>query len=184
MKKNLVAKILVALLATTATFGLVGCNVTTTETYTETHTDADGNTTTTTTTTVTDENGTTTETTTSDEPVEDDEEVEFISASLSIENETNFDFVELYFTAGDDEDWGEDILGEDSPLAVGESITFYDAVTYVPESGFYCDLRAVDVDGNSVDFEGLDISFAEDVENIHILIVYDEADGSYSVSAN
>ena len=64
MKKNLVAKILVALVATTAVFGLVGCGVTTTETYTESYTDENGETITTTTTTVTDENGeTTTETT-------------------------------------------------------------------------------------------------------------------------
>ena len=197
MKKNLVAKILVALVATTAAFGLVGCGVTTTETYTESYTDENGETTTTTTTTVTDENGeTTTETTTettSDEVVEDDvdesvdevtdEDAEYIVASLSIENETNFDFVEMYFTTEDTTDWGEDTLGDDAPLAVGEVITFNDAVTYVPESGLYCDLCAVDADGSSIEFTGLDISFPEDVENIYILIEYDAETDTYTVTA-
>lgn len=186
MKKNLVTKILVALLAATTTFGLVGCNVTTTQTYTESHTDADGNTVTTTTTTTTDENGTTTETTTSDEPLEDeevDEEVEYINASLTIENESNFDFAELYFTAEADDDWGEDILGDDAPLAVGEKITFDDAITYAPGVGFNCDLRAVDADGNSLDFNGLDVSQPEDAESIYLLIEYDEEADSYSITA-
>ena len=174
MKKRIV----VALVAAVAVVSLMGCNVTTTKTYTETTTDADGNTTTTTTTTT---NGETTTETTEGEPEEEVEEVESTVATIAFENETDFDFAELYFASGASDNWGENILGDDAPLEVGEVITYKDSFTYSADNTVW-DIKAVDEEGNNVEFPGADMKAASDAENIHILFEYDEENQSYSAS--
>ena len=171
-------KILSTMLAMVAVASLVGCNVTTTSTYTETTTDANGNTTTTTTTTTNGE--TTTETTESGpEEAEEAEEVELLVASLAFENQTDFDFAELYFSLDDSDDWGEELLGSDAPLAVGEVITFTDALTYSPDGSVW-KIKVVDAEGNSVEFDGADVTVTSDPEEVYILFTYDEENQAYS----
>ena len=168
-------KILSTMLAMVAVASLVGCNVTTTSTYTETTTDADGNTTTTTTTT---KNGETTTETTESGP-EEAEEAELLVASLAFENQTDFDFAELYFSLDGSDGWGDELLGSDAPLAVGEIITFPEALTY-SASGSVWDIKAVDAEGNSVEFDGADVTVTSDPEEVYILFTYDEENQAYS----
>ena len=176
-------KIVLTMVAMVAAVSLMGCNVTTTSTYTETTTDADGNTTTTTTTTTNGE--TTTETTESgpEEEVEEvaEEEAELTVATITFENETDFDFAELYFALSASDNWGDEILGEDAPLAVGEYITYPDALTYSEENSVW-DIKAVDADGNNVEFNGADMLASSDPTNIYITIEYDSETQSYSAS--
>lgn len=168
MKKKIVLTIATAV----AAIALVGCGVTTTTTYTETTTDANGNTISTTTTTT---NGqTTTETTQSSSS-----EPEMIVATIAFENETNFDFAALYFSPSEDDNWGEDILGDLAPLAVGEKVTYENAITFPADDGVW-DIRAKDADGNTVDFEGVDMLTAADPTNVYITFEYDDATQSYT----
>lgn len=168
-------RVLSTMLAMVAVVSLVGCNVTTTSTYTETTTDADGNTTTTTTTTT---NGETTTETTESGP-EEAEEDDLLVATLAFENQTDFDFAELYFSLADSDSWGEELLGSDAPLAVGEVITFPEALTY-SAGGSVWDIKAVDAEGNSVEFNGADMAVASNPEDICILFTYDEENQAYS----
>ena len=174
--KRVAALILVAV----AAFSVMGCSVEKTVTKTETHTDADGNTTTTTTTKTTDNNGTTTTETT--ETTDAAEDSEYIVATIAFENETGVDIYELYFSVGSNDQWGDEILGEDAPLADGEKITCPDALTYSPETGLYWDLLAADSEGASIEFEGLNLSDAADSENITIVLEYDAENEDYTAS--
>ena len=174
--KRVAALILVAV----AAFSVMGCSVEKTVTKTETHTDADGNTTTTTTTKTTDNNGTTTTETT--ETTDAAEDSEYIVATIAFENETGVDIYELYFSVGSNDQWGDEILGEDAPLADGEIITCPDALTYSPETGLYWDLLAADSEGASIEFEGLNLSDAADSENITIVLEYDAENEDYTAS--
>lgn len=174
-------KIVLTMVAAVAAVSLMGCGITTTTTYTETTTDADGNTTTTTTTTT---NGETTTETTQNGPEEvAEEEVaedEPTVATVAFDNETNFDFAELYFSSVKSDEWGGNILG-DEPLAVGEVATFNEAFTYSADNTVW-DIKVVDADGNNVEFEGADMTVADDPTNIYLLFEYNDEDQSYSVS--
>lgn len=173
-------KALVLLMAAIS-ISVMGCSTSKTVTRTESHTDENGNTVTTTTTTVEDSNGTTTttETTNSNEAAEEDE---FIVATIAFENETGVDIAELYFAPGSDDQWGEEILGEYAPLADGEVLTINDALTYSVKDGLYWDLKAADREGNTIEFEGLDMSYAANAEDITIVLEYDENEEDYTAT--
>ena len=171
MKKRIVA----TMIAMVAAVSLMGCGITTTSTYTETTTDADGNTVTTTTTTTNGE--TTTETTESSS----DEEVVKNVATVAFDNETDFDIAELYFSSNSSDDWGDNILANEEPVAVGETITFNEAFTYSSDNTVW-DMKIVDPEGNNVEFNGADMKEATDPENIHITFIVEEAAQSYSAT--
>ena len=174
--KSRMVKALALATATVMMVGLMtGCTVTKTSTSTTTTTDADGNTTTTTTTSSSENGKTTTETTTETTSASDSEST---VASLAISNETGADLYEMYFSLNESDSWGENILDDDDPLLNGYTITYTDALTY-NENGLIWDLKAADQEGNSIEFEGLDLSFAADPENITILLSLED-DGTYS----
>ena len=170
-------KIVLTMVAMVVAVSLMGCNVTTTSTYTETTTDADGNTITTTTTTT---NGETTTETTESSAEEETAEAEPTVATIAFANETDFDFAELYFALAASDNWGEDILGDDAPLAVGEVITFNEFTYSVDDTVW--NMKVVDADGNNVEFNGADMLASSDPTNIYITFVYDEETQSYSAS--
>ena len=170
-------KLLVTLMVAVAAVSLMGCHVTTTKTYTETTTDANGNTTTTTTTTT---NGNTT-TETTETTAEEAAEPEATVATIAFENETDFDFAELYFASANSDNWGEDILGEDAPLAVGEVITYNERFTYSADNTVW-DIKAVDADGSNIEFAGADMLAAADPTNIYLLFTVNEEDQTYTVT--
>ena len=171
MKKRIVA----TMIAMVAAISLMGCGITTTSTYTETTTDADGNTVTTTTTTTNGE--TTTETTESAAPAEEEEIVTTV-ATVAFENQTDFEFAEMYFASGAADNWGENILG-DTPLAIGSVVTYTDALTYSSDNTVW-DMKVVDAEGNNVEFNGADMTVAADPENIYITFIFDEEAQSYT----
>lgn len=159
--------------------GLTGC----TKTKTVSNTDENGNTTTTTTTTTTDGETTTVETTTvtedtdTDENVTSPEENSYITASLKFINLSGVDIYELYIVPDYSDDWGDNIINESSaPLADGESIEWNNAFTY-SEDDLIWDIRAVDGDGEEMDFSGLDVSLAEDKNNIEFTFEYNSENG-------
>jgi len=174
MKKRLLSLMLVSVL----TFALIGC----TKTKIETVTDANGNTTTTTTVEENGQSTTTVETTETDEETVEEvaedvtEEDNTIVATLTIDNTTGVDIAELYFSSSDSEDWGNDICDGDV-LEDGESFVFENAFTYSPEYVLW-DIMAVDGNGDSVEFNGCDMSYASDCENILITLAVDDDEDS------
>lgn len=177
-------KIVATLVAAVVAVSVMGCGVTTTTTYTETTTDADGNTTTTTTTTKDGETTTETTTETAEEVAEEateeaTEEVESTVATIAFDNQTDFDFAELYFSLDGSDGWGDELLGSDAPLAVGEVITLNDALTYSSDGSVW-DIKAVDAEGNSVEFNGADVTVTSNPEEVYILFTYDEENQAYS----
>lgn len=179
MNKNILTKVIPTSLVVAAAFSLMGCTVTKTQTYTETHTDANGNTTTYSSTTVSDENGTVT--TESYSSSEDEAEPEYTVATLHIDNESGWNFTEMYFTTADATEWGPEILGDDAPLADGEVITYPDALQYVDgEDGAYWSLLAVCEDGDQLSYDTIDIREASNPEDITIVIGYDAAADLYT----
>ena len=174
MKKKSLAKILAAFAVATAAFTITGCNfsVKSTSTVTETKTDADGNSVTTT--TVKENGKVTSKTTTENTAVTNDEETsDKILATMAFKNDAHFDIQELYFAASDSESWGEDILVENAPLRDFETLEFNDAFTY-SEEALDWDLLAYDTDGTSFEIKNLDMSLAQDPENITITFGYNE----------
>ena len=175
-KKEMKKRIVLTLVAAVAAISLMGCGITTTKTYTETTTDADGNTTTTTTTTTNGE--TTTETTESAAPAEEEEEVVKTVATIAFDNQTDFDFVEMYFSSGADENWGDNILG-DTPLEVGGVVTFDEGFTYSSNNTVW-DIKVVSAEGASVEFNGADMTASSDPEYIYLTFTGDAESQSYS----
>lgn len=176
-------KLVLVIAAVIFSLAVVGCSVTKTESYT----DADGNTTTTT--TVKDSSGTqtTTETTDANGQVIEEEaepaiEAELIKATLIFVNDCGVDISEMYFgidCAATDE-WGEEVLGDDAPLKDQEQITFENAFTYSDDYPFW-DFLIVDENGDGLSFAGINVTTAENPEEIAIVVTRDD-DGEIVVS--
>ena len=145
-----------------------GCTSTTTTSYT----DADGNTTTTVTDNISGET-TTTESSASDTEATSAEDAGYYVADLTFNNACGVDIYELYISVSSNDDWGDEILGDQAPLADGEYISYDQALTY-DDDNLSWDLLIVDVDGESVEFDGLDVSYASDPEDISIVIESDD----------
>lgn len=174
-KKEMKKRIVLTLVAAVAAISLMGCGITTTSTYTETTTDADGNTTTTTTTTTNGE--TTTETTESAASAEEEEVVKTV-ATIVFDNQTDFDFAEMYFSSNADDNWGDNILG-DTPLEVGGVVTFDEGFTYSSNNTVW-DIKVVSAEGASVEFNGADMTASSDPEYIYLTFTGDAESQSYS----
>lgn len=176
MKKNIVSKLLTAVVAAAAAISIMGCSVTTSETKTVTVTE-NGKTTTTTT---VKKNGKVVSQNKTEEEETTEAEIEHIVATIAFDNEAQFDIEEMYFALGTSDNWGEEILRDDAPLKDGEKITFHEALTY-SEDSLYWELKAVDAEGASVEF-GLDLSNVEDPNNITVLLEYDEKEDEFTAT--
>lgn len=173
MKKRFACIVLAAVMV----LSLMGCTVTKTETRTEVVTDASGKTTTTTT-TITNENGKVTEKTETLE--EDPTEQGPIVATITFVNETGEDIYGLYFTSAKSDSWGGNALGDDI-MEDGDFVRFDNALTYTLDEALW-DLKTVDKDGNTLEFNDLDMTLAADPTNIGILLTSDPEAGTYSVT--
>jgi len=72
---------------------------------------------------------------------------------FTVVNQTGIEIHELYVTPHDSDDWEDDILGEDT-LANGAEV---DIKFSRKEKAKLWDLKVVDADGNSVEWENLDL---------------------------
>lgn len=166
-------KILAFTMVVTMVVGLMGC----TKTKTVSYTDENGNTTTTTTTTDKDGTSTVTENTDADGNITSHEEDGYTTASLKFVNLLGVDIYELYVVPDYSDDWGKNIIGgEDEPLANGKYIAWNDAFTY-SENDLIWDILVVDGNGEEIDFRGIDVSKAEDKNNIEFIFEYSNENG-------
>lgn len=166
-------KIVLMLALCTMVLAIAGCKKTETVSYT----DENGNTTTTTITTDSEGTTTVTENTDADGNITSSEQDGYITAALTFENISGVDIYELYIVPDYADNWGENILSEDDiPLADGEGITWNNAITY-SEDDLVWDIRSVDANGEEMNFDGLDVSLAEDKNNIVITLEYSDEFG-------
>ena len=78
-------------------------------------------------------------------------------ATLVIENRAQASFTKIYFNTADQETWGDEVLGKDSPLENGEYVTYKNALKYSNKSTIW-DLKIVDENGRESEFDDLDLS--------------------------
>ena len=65
---------------------------------------------------------------------------------VTFKNDTGYDILYLFFSPGDSDLWGADILGTTRTLDDGEIISFY---IYYPDAANEFDFLAIDVDGDA-----------------------------------
>ena len=65
---------------------------------------------------------------------------------ITFENETGYDIYYLFFSPGDSDYWGADILGTTRTLDDGEAVGFY---IYYPDAANDFDFLAIDEDGDA-----------------------------------
>ncbi len=82
---------------------------------------------------------------------------EYYSQDLVITNSLGFDIYELYIATSEDEEWGEDLLGE-SIFAADEVLEFTTDVVGTADATW--DIKVVDSEGTEVEFYGANFSEA------------------------
>ena len=174
MNKKLLRN-LTGIMAVIFVMGMAGCSVKSTTTNTTTTVDADGNTVTTTTTTSKDNGRVTESTETTEETGENAESTEeYYTAELHIVNESGVDFYEMYCASNDDESWGDEVLGENSPLCDGERLNCHEFK--YSDDYMVWDFMFVDENDGELSFEAVDFEAASDPYDITLTIECDEDD--------
>ena len=174
-------KIVAVILAAVAAFSIVGCSVKTDfkSTETETVVDADGNETTTTT---TNDNGVVTTETTTNTAEETEEAAElavYEDVSIEFSNEMGWDIAGFYLKMSSSDEWTDNYLEADQYIDNGVTMSGIN-VTYDEEDRFL-DVLAVDVDGNEVEFDGIELP-AEGSDQIVITFGVDEAGDGFTAT--
>ena len=92
-------------------------------------------------------------------------------------NRTGYDFVYLFFSPGDSEYWGPDILGTTRTLDNGERLSYF--ISYPDRSNTF-DFLAIDVDGDA--YIIWDYVIRDGRESV-IEITFDSFDGVYDLAS-
>lgn len=90
-------------------------------------------------------------------------------------NSTGYDFVYLFFSPGDSEYWGADVLGTTRTLDDGEQVSFF---IHYPESSNEFDFLAIDEDGDAYIIWNYEIS---DAESALIEVTLEDFEGGYDL---
>lgn len=77
-----------------------------------------------------------------------------IEVPVTINNATGVEIYELYVSGGANGEWGDDLLGD----VTFPDATSIDLVLYVDSANLLWDMSAIDSEGVSVDFYGIDIT--------------------------
>jgi hypothetical protein len=91
--------------------------------------------------------------------------------SITIKNGTDYEFYYIFFSPGDTDYWGPDILGSSRTVSPGEEVEFF--VHYPNEENEF-DILVVDEDGDSYSFYGYSVSDGESVYLEVTMADYDE----------
>ena len=142
---------------------MTGCSATTTVTKTETttYTDADGHTVTETKETV---NG------------QETSSVQYENIPMAIENDLGGDIAELYLKMTDTDDWSDNFLGED--YFIDDNTTANGINVSYTSNANHIDVSVYDVDGNNLEFDGVELP-ANNGEEMTLILEYDAEAGDY-----
>lgn len=119
------------------------------------------------------------------ELVEDETEVEYYSQDVYITNSTGVAILELYMSLAESDDWGSELLGEET-FAAGETVLFEPELVGTAEDTW--DIMVVDEDGDEIIFSNvslssataLDLHWGEDGATPTVSITGSDAESYYS----
>lgn len=104
---------------------------------------------------------------------------EVIQVPVTIINGTDVDFSELYTSGTKVEDWGDNIIDKGAVFAPGSTVK---ATFGVDVDNLKWDFKAVDGNGDSLEFEGLDLSNC-DSSGVKIKLSYDRNTQTGTITA-
>lgn len=102
-----------------------------------------------------------------------------IQVPVNIMNGTDVDFAELYTSGANVEDWGDNLIGNGVTFAPGSGIH---ATFNVDANNLKWDFKAVDCNGDSLEFNGLDLSNCN-TSGITIKLMYDRDTQTGTITA-
>lgn len=110
----------------------------------------------------------------------DNNNQKFIQVAVKIVNGTTVDFAELYTSGVTINNWGDNLLDNGVTFAPGDAVN----VTFnIDENNLKWDFKAIDYYGNSLEFNGLDLSNC-DVNGINITLTYNNQTQIGEIIAN
>lgn len=98
---------------------------------------------------------------------------ESATIALIIKNNTNFDFYEMYISSENNDSWGEDLL-KGNVINQGASVT---GSFNLSNNDTIWDIRLCDQDGNTLDFEGMNIENPLNRTSVTLEFDYSEENG-------
>ena len=167
MKKKLLSVMLVSFIACGM---LIGCGDSSSETDKSKDTK---------TTEASKETSKTTDTEKKDTSTTDAEESGIVQVPVTIINGTDVDFSELYTSSSKIEHWGENLIGGGTTFAPGSTI---ECTFGVDVENLKWDFKAVDSEGDSLEFEGLDLSDC-DASGVKVKLSYDRNTQTGTITA-
>lgn len=121
----------------------------------------------------------TTDTEKKDTSTTDAEESGIVQVPVTIINGTDVDFSELYTSSSKIEHWGENLIGGGTTFAPGSTI---ECTFGVDVENLKWDFKAVDSEGDSLEFEGLDLSDC-DASGVKVKLSYDRNTQTGTITA-
>ena len=108
-----------------------------------------------------------------------DKKQEVLEVPVTIMNGTDVDFAELYTSGANVEDWGDNLITGGVTFAPGSGIK---ATFNVDAKNLKWDFKAVDKEGTSLEFNGLDLSNC-DSSGITVKLSYDRSTQTGTITA-
>lgn len=171
VEKTMKKKLLAIMLASLMTCGmLIGCGSNSSKTDTAA---------TTKTTEPAKETTKTTEAQKKDTSTTDTKKQEVVQIPVTIENGTDVDFSELYTSGSKIEHWGDNLIAKGETFAPGSTVK---GTFGVDANNLKWDFKAVDGDGASLEFEGLDLSNCNS-NGVKIKLKYDRNTQTGTITA-
>lgn len=100
------------------------------------------------------------------------------SASIAFVNETGADFYQIYFASSASDQWGEEWLGDTAPLEDGYTLTVSGRLKYTADDTSW-DLLICDAEGNTLQWDCLDLTYASNPKEIVIDLYYNADRDTY-----
>lgn len=114
---------------------------------------------------------------------EEQEENSEIVATIAYQNETGVQIHGLYISSALSDSWGENIFEGIGPLEDATKRTYENAFRYTADDLIW-DIKIADVNGNALEFKGLNMANAADPQNILIMLTVDAEENTYTASVN
>lgn len=108
-----------------------------------------------------------------------DNKQQVVQVPVKIMNGTDVDFAELYTSGASVEEWGDNILGSGVTFGPGEGVQ---ATFNVDANNLKWDFKAVDKNGDSLEFNGLDLSNCN-ASGVTIKLMYDRNTQTGTITA-
>lgn len=103
------------------------------------------------------------------------------SASIAFVNSSGIDFAELYFASSASDKWGDEWLGSCAPLEDGYTVTNRGRLNYADNDTLW-DLLIIDMEGYKLQFDCIDLSLADNPEEIYIELTYNADRDTFSAT--